>query len=227
MPEKKIAAFFDVDGTLTTTRVWESIMAYFRAHHLRRGTHLRFLLTHYPLYFLSKMGLLDTMGFRKPWAEHLVWYVKGFTEAEGERVWRWAVNEFLVNHWRTDSRKKLQSHLDAGHVVILVSASPAPLLRWIGQELGVTHALGTEFLVQNGRYTGKTGPVCIGEQKGILPKTYLQEQGIEIDYPNSYAYADSVTDMGLFAMVGHPIATHPDDELRSIAEKEGWAIFPK
>ncbi|MEJ2264139.1 MAG: hypothetical protein P8X95_11875 [Anaerolineales bacterium] len=32
------AAFFDVDGTLTTTRVWEGLMEYFRQRDLRRWT---------------------------------------------------------------------------------------------------------------------------------------------------------------------------------------------
>ena len=45
------AAFFDIDGTLTSERTWKGMMDYFTAAHLRRWTHLAFFAAHYPLVF--------------------------------------------------------------------------------------------------------------------------------------------------------------------------------
>jgi phosphoserine phosphatase len=47
-----------------------------------------------------------------------------------------------------------------------------------------------------------------------------------VDLAESYAYADSTSDLHLLEMVGHPVATYPDDGLRPIALERGWQIFP-
>ena len=73
------AAFFDVDGTLTQNRVWNGIFEYFTIHRKRLLTHYYFLFIHYGLYLLFKVGLINQVQFRSPWARHLSWYFKGFT----------------------------------------------------------------------------------------------------------------------------------------------------
>jgi len=59
-----------------------------------------------------------------------------------------------------------------------------------------------------------------------LTQEYLQENGIEIDLEASYAYADSISDQQLLAMVGNPVATYPDEGLKRLATERGWQIFP-
>jgi hypothetical protein len=46
-----------------------------------------------------------------------------------------------------------------------------------------------------------------------------------IDLESSYAYSDSVTDLPMMEMVGHPVAVNPDKELRKIAEEREWPIL--
>ena len=82
-----LAAFFDVDGTLTTTRVWSGIMKYFQEHRIRRATHIAFLAYHYPLYFIYRSGLITEADFRAPWAAHLGWYFRGYDIDEAETIW--------------------------------------------------------------------------------------------------------------------------------------------
>jgi hypothetical protein len=40
----------------------------------------------------------------------------------------------------------------------------------------------------------------------------------------SYAYTDSITDLPMLEIVGHPTAVNPDEDLRRIAEERQWAI---
>ena len=40
--------------------------------------------------------------------------------------------------------------------------------------------------------------------------------------PGSFAYSDSITDVPMLELVGHPVAVNPDRELRTIAEERGW-----
>ena len=79
-------AFFDVDGTLTATRLWKAYMAYFQQHRTRRWTHAMFMAWHMPLYFLHRRGLLSETRFRRQWAAHLAWYVQGWTVDQAQDI---------------------------------------------------------------------------------------------------------------------------------------------
>ena len=156
------AAFFDVDGTLTTTNAWKGIMDYFRIHGLRRGTNLLFLLIHYPLYFFKRLGMISEGDFRTKWASHLGWYFRGYSEEDAEKIWAWVVDNYIKLNFRDDTRSLLDDHLEDGDLVILVSGGPVPLLLRIAYELGVEHVVGTEFEIRDGRFTGKVlGSVCM------------------------------------------------------------------
>lgn len=52
------AAFFDVDGTLTSERVWKGMLEYFQLRGLRRGTHFLYVGLHYPTYIFRKLGMI-------------------------------------------------------------------------------------------------------------------------------------------------------------------------
>lgn len=221
------AAFFDVDGTLTTTRVWSGIMNYFKVHRLRRTTHLAFLAYHYPLYFVYRSGLISEADFRAPWAAHLGWYFRGYTVAEAVNIWDWVVIEHVNKHLRSDVLEYVQQHQRAGDFVALVSGGPLPLLNHIALELGIEHVIGTDFDVVNGYYTGQvSGPVCLDENKVTLSISYLKKNGYSVDMNQSYAYADAISDKPLLDMVGNPIAVYPSSELREAAITHGWSIFP-
>jgi phosphoserine phosphatase len=53
----------------------------------------------------------------------------------------------------------------------------------------------------------------------------LSVLGYEIDYEQSFAYADSITDIGLFEIVGHPRPVYADAELTRVASERGWPVF--
>jgi HAD superfamily hydrolase (TIGR01490 family) len=222
------AAFFDIDGTLTSERTWKGIMDYFTRNRLRRGTHLAYLAANYPMYFLRRLGLISESAFRSPWAARLAWYVRGYTPRQAEPVWEWAVERFLAQYWRQDTRRLLDEHLQAGDMVMLVSAAPQPLVQHIACDLGAHYAVGTRFKLRGGHYTGGTvPPVVIDDGKAQAALVVLQSQGLSVDLPKSYSYADSISDRSLLEMVGHPVAVYPDDALRLLATERGWRIFPE
>ena len=222
------AAFFDVDGTLTTTRVWEGLMEYFRQRDLRRWTNRIFWYYHMPLYFLRKLGLISEGAFRSPWAAHLAWYVRGYTRPQAGQVWDWVVTQYLSERWRSDSRELLDQHRQAGDLVVLVSGGPVPLLQRIAGELDISHVVGTRFEFRDSHYTGRSlKPICIDENKASLTQSYLREHDLRVDFGVSYAYADSISDLFLLEMVAHPVATYPDDRLHAVAQERGWQIFPR
>ncbi len=222
------AAFFDIDGTLTSERTWKGMLRYFQQRGLRRATRLAFLGTHYPLYFLRRMKLISESAFRSPWAAHLAWYVRGYTPQQAQEIWDWSITQFLGHYWRADSRALLDQHRQDGDLVVLVSAAPQPLVERIASEVGAQHAIGTRFATRDGRYTGGTlPPVAIDANKALAVQNYLASQSLEIELSDSFAYADSISDLPLLEMVGHPVAVYADEALRALAVQRGWRIFPE
>lgn len=202
-------------------------MAYFSRRGERRGVHALFLGLHYPLFIVRRLGLLNESSFRRRWASDLAWYFRGDSPSRAALVWDWVATEFLTPYWRNDSLALLQKHREAGDLVLLVSSGPDALIRRIAQHLGAEHGIGTRFEQANGRYTGRSQPpICIDAFKASLAKDYLKESGYEVDLAESYAYADSTSDLHLLEMAGHPVATYPDAGLRPIAIERGWRIFP-
>ena len=221
-----IAAFFDIDGTLTSDNVWKGVMAFFKRRKERQWTHRAFLALHYPLVFLRPLRLLSEAGFRSLWASHLPWYFRGYTEAQMEALAEWVAREFVARIERGDVLEKLREHLSRGEVVALVSGAPTPVAQAIAQTWGVAHAIGSPAEFRDGHYTGRmAGAPCIDEHKAVYAQRYLADQGITVDFEASYAYADSYTDLGLFEMVGHPVAVYPDRKLRALAEERGWGVL--
>jgi HAD superfamily hydrolase (TIGR01490 family) len=221
----QIAAFFDIDGTLTKERTWKGFIDYFRQHRLRRGTHLVFLAVHYPLYYFRRLGLISESRFRRPWAAHLAWYVRGMTISEAAAVWEYTVHS-LEGSWQNDTREVLDKHLTAGDLVMLVSSGPLPIVKRIASELGVEHYVGTPLEIKCDHYTGRSlEPIVIDETKASAALGYLKDHQLSVDLLSSFAYADSTPDLSLLEMVGHPVAAHPDAGLKEIAERRGWTIM--
>jgi phosphoserine phosphatase len=90
----------------------------------------------------------------------------------------------------------------------------------------VRHVVGSVAERRGGRYTGRLAESpCVDERKAAYVRRYLSEQGLDIDLGASHAYADSYSDLGLFQLVGNPVAVYPDAQLAEHAERSGWAII--
>ena len=68
--------------------------------------------------------------------------------------------------------------------------------------------MGTPLVLRAGRYTGaRERPVCQGGGKVLWLETYMGGHN-PINWFQSYAYADSYTDLPLLERVGHPVAVY-------------------
>ena len=54
---------------------------------------------------------------------------------------------------------------------------------------------------------------------------WLEDQGLTWSDIRSTFYSDSINDLPLLEKVNHPVATNPDDRLRSLAQQRGWPIL--
>jgi HAD superfamily hydrolase (TIGR01490 family) len=220
-----IAAIFDLDGTLYTGHLTYAISEHHRTHRMQRIPLYAFMAVHWPMWGLVKAGILSESSGRAIWARNLSWTLRGMKTDKAAAAFRWIAEEYVRPRVRENVIARLQEHQAAGHRVILLSGTFVPLLSEIGKLWGVTEVVGTPLIAKNGRYTGGSArPGCQGEHKVTWLKRHLADDA-KVNLEESYAYADSITDLAVLESVGHPVAVHPDPLLEGIAQEKGWEII--
>ena len=113
--------------------------------------------------------------------------------------------EHLESHLRERVAARLAWHLQQGHGVVVVSASPQIYVEVMANELKVQGALGTRLAVDardkfTGSYLGKN---CRGTEKMRRLQEWIDERGYSSP-PEIYAYGNSRGDRRLLRGADHP-----------------------
>jgi HAD superfamily hydrolase (TIGR01490 family) len=122
-----------------------------------------------------------------------------------------------------EARELLAAHAAAGHDVIIVSSSGQEMVAPIGALLGATTIIATQMEVAAGRYTGVMKFYAYGDAKADR----MRELAAQCSYQlaECFAYSDSVTDIPMLEVVGHPRVVNPDRGLRRAAGARGWPVL--
>jgi HAD superfamily hydrolase (TIGR01490 family) len=225
--KRNTAAVFDLDGTLFTGHFWNGVVKHHIKHRVKIPQLSLYLVTHMPLWLLSKFRVLSEETCRMKWGEDLAVMFKGFSRGEGLNVFRWISNNYVMKLIRSDVVALLQQHKNQGHVIILLSGSFSDFLGTIKESLFADYIVGTKLEIINGIYSGRiVKPSCLGKNKARLLKEFITQAELDIDLDLSFAYADSIFDAPVLEMVGNPVATYPERELLKLAQRRGWQILP-
>ncbi len=123
-----------------------------------------------------------------------------------------------------ETRALLQAHLDAGHEVYLISATPDFLAQELAQSLGATAGIGSGLEIVDGVFTGRfTTGTMHGPEKARAVEALMRDRGFAA--ADCYAYSDSSNDLPLLTAVGTPVAVNPDSALERHARSEGWRVL--
>jgi HAD superfamily hydrolase (TIGR01490 family) len=117
----------------------------------------------------------------------------------------------------------IDEHRLAGRDIVIVSTSGAEVVGPIGEMLGADRVVATRMEIEDGRYTGGIEYYAYAEEKARAIEELAASEGY--DLAACYAYSDSVTDVHMLEVVGHPHAVNPDRELRRIAASRGWPVL--
>ena len=117
----------------------------------------------------------------------------------------------------------IEEHRAAGRDIVIVSASGAEVVAPIGEMLGADRVIATRMEIVDGKYTGNIDYYAYAEEKARAIEHLAATVGYDLAV--SYAYSDSVTDVHMLKVVGHPFAVNPDRELRRIATAEEWPVL--
>jgi HAD superfamily hydrolase (TIGR01490 family) len=213
-----VVAVFDVDGTLVETNVVE----YYFWMRLKAQP-----LEDWPA-FLARMArqaprwLYLERRSRAEFQRSFYREYAGLDYAEMKRLGREAMNEVTLRRVYPDGIRRVREHQRAGHRVLLLTGAldvvVEPLAELLEVELDCAH-----LLVRDGQLTGDlAAPPPAGEARGALLEEHAERNGIDLS--ESFAYADSLSDLPMLELVGTPVAVNPDARLSQVAGQRGWRV---
>ena len=109
----------------------------------------------------------------------------------------------------------------------IVTAANSFLTAPIARMIGVEYLLASDPEIADGEYTGKiAGIPCFHEGKIQKLDGWLESRGETLsDFPESYFYGDSQSDVPLMEKVTHPVVVGPDEALGRIAKARNWPVI--
>lgn len=216
-----IAAFFDLDGTLTGGPSLER--RFFRELQYRRAISLK----NYFLWIRQASRLA-------PW---------GITEMlQSNKMYLRGVAVTLPESNSGAKRKcaffapaieRMVWHAERGNTIVILSgtleflaSSAARDLELILSRRGIAaniHVCATRLEERDGRWTGRImGEAMFGGAKARAARRFAAQTRCELK--QSFAYADNDQDKWLLDAVGNPCAVNPSTGLSRVAREKNWAV---
>ncbi len=216
----KDVVFFDIDGTLVRGNTQLGFLIFLRKKNIISLWKSVLIVLRYVLFLLKlDSNLLAIFNYAySP--------LRGETIVELNEL----INEFIQ---RTDFLQKqvypealaiIREHQKAGRKVLLLTTSIEPLAQAIATQIGVDTILGTHLEINNNIYTGNIdGKLVSGSKKVHAAEIFLQNN--QIDWGNTWAYADNISDKLILKHVKHPFAVNPRKRLRKYAKSAEWNVL--
>lgn len=194
--------------------------------------------------WLMREGLLDRASFEPRNAAMEAGYQAGtVTVAEfcgfyvgtlaGRTLAQWApwrqrfLTEAIAPRIPDAARAQVRQHQEAGHTVVMTTATNRVITELTAQHLGIEHLIATECECgADGRYTGRVaGTPNMREGKVTRLHAWLAERGTTLDAHDSVAYSDSMNDVPLLSAARRAVAVDPDARLAALAVERGWTVL--
>lgn len=206
---KKIAAFFDIDGTI----VRESLLI----EHFKRL--IKYEIIDKSVWFNNVKHVY--LQYENRYGDYHD-YIKSLSEVSREKLAGFSVDynkfiskqciEKICERVYVFSRKQIEYHKSNGHLIFFISGSPDFLVGELAEKYGVTGFRATEYLFdENRKFTGKVNPMWDSYNKNIVCDEIIREYDIDAD--NSFAYGDTTGDLTMLNKFGNAYAINPSKKL--------------
>ncbi len=214
------AAFYDLEGTLVSTNLVHTLGFYSKN---QQGLFRTFKKSASTLLSIPLFAITDQYS-RKVFNDLFFKRYKG----ESEDRLRFFAGELFEDVLKPavypGAFELIEKSRSLGLRQVVVTGaldlSVKPLMAYLGIEDYVANRL--EFV--NGVATGRLlPPVLAAATKASWIRTFAEREGISLS--DSYAYSDSMSDLPMLSVVGHPAAVNPDMRLRQTALHHDWPIL--
>lgn len=213
------AAFFDLDKTILATASTMALRSpLVSAGIMTRWDALSAALLQLP-YLLTGADDERMQGMMKALGE----FTRGWDPVLAENIVTRALGTSISPICYVEALNLIEEHRIQGHHVVIASASPLEIVRPVARMLGAEAALSTIVGTgEDGLIDGTIRHFNHGDGKALACAELAAERGW--DLTSSYAYTDSVSDLPLLELVGHPVAVNPDRALAKIARERSWEV---
>lgn len=214
------AAFYDLEGTLVSTNLVHTLGFYARR---QQGLFQTIKKSAATLAKLPLFGVTDLYS-RNVFNELFFQSYKGesfdrlrfFSEELFEEVLKPAIFE--------GTPELIAASKKIGQKQIVITGALDFTIEKLMDYLGIEEFKANRLEFVNGYATGRIlPPVMASATKAKWMREYSEKNDINLS--ESYAYSDSISDLPMLSIVGHPVAVNPDFRLKQTAIQHDWAIL--
>lgn len=207
--EKKIAAFFDIDGTLTRealmikhfkqlvkyevidASVWDN-----QIKNVYEEYDKRFKEYDSYLYLIAQVYKDKLKNINKYFNKYIV---KNVVDKNWDIVYKY-------------TRSRIEYHISKGHLIFFISGSPDFLVEEMAKKYEITDFKGTTYLTDdNNNFTGELVQMWDSKSKYRQMQEFIKEYNVDVE--KSYAYGDTSGDFSMLKHMKYGIAINPTKEL--------------
>lgn len=215
-PRGRIAAFFDFDRTIYPGYAAAAFARTFYRRHLLNpmaAFHILFSL------ILEAFGQLHHFRAMQKGLVSLRGWPVGSTELTIMAAYHRLIRPRIF----TAMRELLLRHRKLGHKIFLITEEIEPVAKSIARDLHFDGFAATRLEETAGCYTGRLkGNLMYEAHKAEAVQRLADQYGVDLKH--SFAYADSIHDLPMLRVVGHPVCVNPTPDLLKLAKKNDWKV---
>ena len=214
------AAFYDLEGTLVSTNLVHTLGFYAR----RQSTLGKSLkMTTATLLSLPVFAVTDQYS-RKVFNDLYFKRYKGQSEDRLRYFAQELFDEVIKPAVFPGSYELIEKSRSLGLRQVVITGALDLSVKPLMEHLNITEYVTNRLEFVNGVATGRLlPPIMAAATKASWIRTFSEREGISLS--DSYAYTDSMSDLPMLSIVGHPAVINPDMRLRQTALHHDWPIL--
>jgi HAD superfamily hydrolase (TIGR01490 family) len=214
------AAFYDLEGTLVSTNLVHTLGFYAKN---QPGLFSSFKKSASTLLSLPLFAVTDQYS-RKVFNDLFFKRYKG----ESEDRLRFFADELFQDVLKPavfpGAFELIEKSRSLGLRQVVVTGALDFSVKPLMEHLGIEDYAANHLEFVNGVATGRLlPPVLAAATKASWIRTFAEREGLSLS--DSYAYSDSMSDLPMLSVVGHPAVVNPDMRLRQTALHHDWPIL--
>jgi HAD superfamily hydrolase (TIGR01490 family) len=214
------AAFYDLEGTLVSTNLVHTLGFYARR---QQGLFKTIKKSASTLAKLPLFGITDLYS-RNVFNELFFQSYKGESEDRLRYFSEELFEEVLKPAIFDGTPELIAQSKKIGQRQIVITGALDFTIKRLMEHLGVDEFMANRLEFVNGYATGRLlPPVMASATKAKWIREYAEKNDINLS--ESYAYSDSISDLPMLSIVGHPVVINPDFRLKQTALQHDWAIL--
>ncbi len=214
------AAFYDLEGTLVSTNLVHTLGFYAKN---QQGLWRSFRKSAATVLSLPLFAVTDQYS-RKVFNDLFFKRYRGETEDRLRFFADQLFEEVLKPAVFPGTFELIEKSRSIGLRQVVITGALDISVKPLMKHLNIDEYVANRLEFVDGVATGRLlPPVLAAATKASWIRTYAEREGINLS--DSFAYSDSMSDLPMLSVVGHPAAVNPDMRLRQTALHHNWPIL--